>query len=176
MWPIVSIVLRYLSFSLAGPAFLPWPSAPVLTPRYRIILILRKYVVTYLRDLCRDMSMDMISLVCFHPRSLAVRASHHPYRFSTAGTVVTTVSCTYRTAHTRGSLRSSQHIHPAKPAAALAATVKISFSITDITRADTLMNPNIPAKRVRKRLPAKPMILANAFDTIDVIMSFFYLV
>lgn len=175
MWPIVS-VLRYLSFSLTGPASLPWPSAPVLSPHYRIILILRKYVVTDLRDICRDVSVDVISLVCFHPCPIAVRASHHPYRFSTAGTVVTTVSCTYRTTHTRGSLRSSQQIHPAKPAAALAATVRMSLSITDITRADTLMNPNIPAKRVRKRLPAKPMILANAFDTIDVIMSFFYLV
>lgn len=176
MWPIVSVVLRYLSFSLAGPAFLPWPSAPVLTPCYRIILILRKYVVTYLRYRCGDVSMDMIRLEWSHPRTIAIRTSDHLYLLPAAGTVVTAVTCTNRTTHTSVSLRMLQTIHARKTDPILAATVRISLSITDIISVDTLMKPNIPAKIVSRMLPAMPITFIKVFDTIDVIMSFLYLV
>jgi len=86
--PIVSEILWDLTLTLAGGALFPWPSAPILSPHYRSILILRKYFVTYPCYRCGDVSMDMICLVWSHPRTIAIRASHHPYRLTAAGTVI----------------------------------------------------------------------------------------
>lgn len=69
-----------------------------------------------------------------------------------------------------------QTIHARKTDPILAATVRISLSITDIISVDTLMKPNIPAKIVSRMLPAMPITFIKVFDTIDVIMSFLYLV
>lgn len=69
--------------------------------------------------------------------------------------------------HTNGTLRSDQQNQAAAPAATQPIILNRSPSMMLINRADTHANPHSPAKRVRRRLPVKPMTLAKVLDTID---------
>lgn len=89
---------------------------------------------------------------------------------------MTAVSCTNRTTHTNGALRSDQQNRAANPAATHPIILTKSPSMMLIKSADTLTNPHSPANSVSRMLPAMPITFIKVFDTIDVIMSFLYLV
>jgi hypothetical protein len=69
--------------------------------------------------------------------------------------------------HTRGALLIDQQNQAAAPAATHPITFIRPPSIMLIKRAETQTNPHIPAKRVSRRLPKKPMTFIKVLDTID---------
>ena len=74
-------------------------------------------------------------------------------------------------AHTKGALRSDQQNQAAAPAATHPTILNKSPSMMLIKSAERLTNPQSPAKRVRKRLPRKPMTFRKVLDTIDSILE-----
>lgn len=173
--PII-LFIRYLTFALAGRAFLPRKSAPVLTPHHRIILILREYLPGRFRHFSSHPPVYMECSMLPHPGTLAFRTDSHLWDTSTAGTIMTAVSCAYTATHTNGALRSDQQNRSANPAATHPIILTKSPSMMLIKSADTLTNPHSPANSVSRMLPAMPITFIKVFDTIDVIMSFLYLV
>lgn len=113
--------------------------------------------------------VDIPYLIVTLSSSIAVRTSDHLYILRTAGTVITTVSCTNRTTHTIGALRSDQQNSPTAPAATHPTILKKSPSIIDKKNADMLTKPHNPANSVSKRLPVNPMTFMKVIDTIDFI-------
>ena len=169
------IILRNLSLSLAGRTFLPRKSAPVLASLECRILIPRQHHPADLGTFHRYPSMNVESLIRCVSRSLAVRTSRHPYILTTAGTVITAVSRTYRTTHTRASLLNDQHQYPAQANAIHPATSSRSQLIMLITRSPRLINPNNPANTVRKMHPANPIALTITFSILLAVFIIFCL-
>lgn len=112
--------------------------------------------------------MNVPSLVRAVTATLAVWTCSH-VSLATAWAIIRIMPSTYRAAHRRVSLRIDQSIQATKPANTERIAVRMSPSITDITRQliDTIAK--MPEKIVRKRQPKKPMTFIKVFDTIAVI-------
>ena len=162
-----SRIFRNLSVSFAGGATLSRPPAPVFVSDISAAFIRRQRLPRELRANDSNLVVDVVCLVRSLARSLAVRADHHPHLLSTAGAVITAISCAYRATHTNGHLLSDQQNQAANPAAIQPIIFIKSPSMIDINNADRLMNPHTPAKTVSSTEPAKPMAFKKVLDTID---------
>mgnify|MGYP003293488295 CR=1 FL=1 len=85
--PIVSEILWNLTLTLAGRALLYRITAELLTGHYRGILISRETLPSQFRHRYGHMLRDMVGFI-YYPLAITVRASHHPYRLTAAGTVI----------------------------------------------------------------------------------------
>ena len=161
-----SVILRDLALALACLTCAGKPAVSSAHRRGRV-LVVGRVVVRYLVASDGDPVYPVEDLVVSLSRALAVGTSDHPYLLSTAGAVITAVSCTNRTAHTSASLRTDQSIHATNPANAERMTERMSLSTIDITRLPIDSIANTPAKIVRRRLAKKPMTFRKVFDTFD---------
>lgn len=163
--PIVSIVFWYLSFPLAGRTFLHNALAPPQSERPCHILISGKNRKGQFSHLLESPVLGVEGIV-MKSLPLAIRALHHANILSTAGAVVTAVSCTDRATHTSVHFLTDQHTHaqhanpthPMKP--------MMFGSTMDAIRATMPTIANTPAKIVSRTLPANPMTFMKVFDTI----------
>lgn len=167
VWPIVSIVFRNLSHTLACRAGFPFHPAPVLAFRKSFILILGNDQPSLLGHLSLHMAVDVPGLIGSIAGSLAIRTRVHADFLSADGAVIRTVARTNRTTHyTRVSLRTDQIIHATNPQKAARMNEKMSLSRIDIIVQHNEHIANIPAKIVSITQPAKPMAFIKALDTI----------
>ena len=95
----------------------------------------------------------LVSIVCFF--IILIGVIIFPLRLSISPT------------HLKGSFLSNQQNQAAAPAATQPITLNKSRSMMLIKSAEMLTNPHIPANRVKKRLPKKPMTFRKVLDTID---------
>ena len=162
-----------LALTLASGTGFSWPSAPVLSEISCRILVLRDGQPCKLGASDGHSVVNVKCLVGSITRTLAIWTSDHADFFSAAWAATAVVALTNRTTHTKGSLRRDQQNQAAAPAATHPIIVKRSPSMMLIKRAARLVNAQNPAKRVRKRLPAKPITFMKVLDTICSILSFF---
>ena len=163
--PIVSIVFWYLSFPLAGRTFLHNTLAPPQSERPCHILISGKNHKGQFSHLLES-PVQSVKGIVMESYSLAIGTFHHADILSTAGAVVTAVSCTDRATHTSVHFLTDQHTHAQNANPTHPMKPMMSGSTMDAIRVTMPTIANIPAKIVSRTLPANPKTFMKVFDTI----------
>ena len=161
--PIILIIFQNLAFSITSGTSILVVFAIVIASLYCFVFVIGITEVSWPVNRYYDARLEVDNFI-YPPRAVTFVASGRVGSFTTAGTAVIAVPCTYRTTHVFFYYRLHQHAHAQKLAPAVPNSPNTNESVNIEIKATTAISANIAANDTNSTELAKSMVLRKTLN------------